>query len=98
MNLFQSTIVLSGMKGGNMNDISDLIKEAKPLYFKRKRRNNIIKCGSALAAVCLLMFAFIPQNDTDYSYWNLGEVEYQQISAIEQMGFPVDDYGLLKVS
>ena len=81
-----------------MNDISDLIKEAKPLYFKRKRRNNLIKGSSVFVAIGLLMFAFMPQNNTDYSYWNLGENEYQQASAIEQMGLPVDDYGLLKVS
>lgn len=83
-----------------MQDISDLIKEAKPLYFKRKRRNNIIKVASSALAVVMLVFAFSPQNN-DYSYspyWDLGENEYQQISSIEEMGLPVDDYGLLKVS
>lgn len=100
MNLFDSTIVLSGMKGGNMQDISDLIKEAKPLYFKRKRRNKAIKVGSSLLVLAMLVFAFLPQpQDYSYSsYWDLGEAEYQQISSIEEMGLPVDDYGLLKVS
>lgn len=84
-----------------MEDISDLIKEAKPLYFKRKRRNKIIKTSASLFSVVLLVFAFWPQTDnSSYSslYWNLGEDEYQQISSIEEMGLPVDDYGLLKVS
>lgn len=84
-----------------MQDISDLIKEAKPLYFKRKRRNRIVKIGGSALVGVLLLFAFIPQSDT-YSYgdfWDLGETtEYQQVSIIEDMGLPVDDYGLLKVS
>lgn len=83
-----------------MTDISDLIKEAKPLYFKRKRRNQVVKFGGSVLAVAMLMFAFWPQNyDYSYSsYWDLGEGEYQQISYIEDMGLPVDDFGLLKVS
>ena len=83
-----------------MQDISDLIKEAKPLYFKRKRRNKVIKIGSSILTAVVLAFALLPQSQ-DYSYssyWNLGETEYQQISSIEEMGLPVDDYGLLKVS
>lgn len=83
-----------------MQDISNLIQEAKPLYFKRKRRNKIIKAGCSLLAVSLLIFAFWPQQQ-DYSYspyWDLGDAQYQQISSIEEMGLSVDDYGLLKVS
>ena len=36
-----------------MDDISALIKEAKPLYFARKKRNNRIK--AALCSLCLLI-------------------------------------------
>jgi len=82
-----------------MQDISDLIKEAKPLYFKRKRRNNAIKAATSVLAVVMLILAVRPQNN-DYSYspyWDLGEGQYQQISSIEEMGLPVDDYGLLEV-
>ena len=83
-----------------MQDISDLIKEAKPLYFKRKRRNQVIKAGGSILALVMLVFAFMPQsqNYSYSSYWDLGDAEYQQISSIEEMGLPVDDYGLLKVS
>ena len=83
-----------------MQCISDLIKEAKPLYFRRKRRNNAIKISGSLLTLGLLVFVFLPNsNRSSYSdYWDLGESEYQQISAIEEMGLPVDDYGLLKVS
>ena len=80
-----------------MTDISDLIKEAKPLYFKRKRRNQVIKTSLPVMAVAALFFAFSPQ-PSDYSqYWDLGENEFQQTSVIEEMGLPIDDYGLLKV-
>ena len=100
MNLFCFNIVLSGMKGGGMQDISDLIKEAKPLYFARKKRNNRIKAGLATLACVFLVFAFIPQKQTSdlYYYWDLGYVDSaNSLSYVENLGLPVDDYGLLLV-
>ena len=38
-----------------MDDISALIKEAKPLYFARKKRNNRIK--AALCSLVLLLLS-----------------------------------------
>lgn len=84
-----------------MQDISDLIKEAKPLYHKRKRQRRIVK--SALAGVFCLLAVFVnfPKyqlNDDFYSpYFDTEYEDYQQ-TYVENLGFPVDDYGLLLVS
>lgn len=87
-----------------MEDISKLLKEAKPMYFARKRRNNRIK-----AVVCMLvcvwgLSTFYPQK---YNYdWNAysgydlisSEVSMTETgSVIEEMGLPTDEYGLLMV-
>lgn len=89
-----------------MENISSLIKEAKPMYFARKRRNNRIKaCLSVF--LCVGMFGLLyPQqrveNSTEYSVY-LFSYDEQQISVtengsvIEDMGLPVDELGLLMV-
>ena len=82
-----------------MTDISVLIKEAKPLYFKRKRRNQALKTSLPVLALATLFFSFTPryENDIYSQYWDLGEGEIQQTGIIEEMGLPTDDYGFLKV-
>ena len=88
------------MKGGTMQDISDLLKEAKPLYFARKKRNNRIKAGFAAVVCMLFVFAFLPQKQTPENlyYWDLGYTETETKTYVENLGLPVDDYGLLLVS
>lgn len=83
-----------------MSNISDLIQEAKPLYFKRKRRRNAIKTSIAASCLGLLIFASLPQSNSDYliNEWDLGDKEWQTYSMIEDLGLPVDEYGLLKVA
>lgn len=83
-----------------MNDISDLIKEAKPMYFSRKRRRKAIKAGLA-TIVCLLAFTwFNPysyNSYNEYDYW-ASEIAYiENGSVVSDMGLPVDEYGLLMV-
>lgn len=75
-------------------DISELIQEAKPLYFKRKKRNEIIKKSMyfviplVICTFAVLPFTMTKDNDkTQYT---------NTTSIVEQMGFPTDDYGLLK--
>lgn len=85
-----------------MDDISNLIKEAKPLYFARKRRNRRIKTVLAAVVFVCLFGRFMP-----VKYDNAGfvwEAEVSQAiaqvedgSVIEDMGLPVDEYGLLMV-
>lgn len=82
-----------------MDDISTLIKEAKPLYFARKRRNNFIKCGVAVLFCAVMMNIF---TTTSYTYvfndeWAQAVDSAAQGSVIADMGLPTDDYGLLMV-
>lgn len=86
-----------------MDDISKLIKEAKPLYQARKKRNNRIKAGLAMLFCVVMMNMFYPKAYTgsyDYNY-NDGWAEIVTVatdgSVIEDLGLPADDYGLLMV-
>ncbi len=85
-----------------MSDISELLKEAKPLYFERKRRRNQIKATLAML-VCVVMMSSLWPHKYD-SYMLLPDTEFEskvaQIengSVIEDLGLPVDEYGLLVV-
>lgn len=85
-----------------MEDISNLLKEAKPLYFARKRRNNRIKATLGMLVFVAIMSGVWPQKYNSYSLLPDTEFESQvaQIkdgSVIEDLGLPVDDYGLLMV-
>lgn len=83
-----------------MENISALIREARPLYFSRKRRNNRIKVGLAVIACTAMISLFYPRNYT-YSYtdeWTETIHMTENGSIIEDMGLPVDEYGLLKVA
>ena len=89
-----------------MDDISKLLQEAKPLYFARKKRNNRIK-----AVLCMTIFAVglnfaVSSHQPFYEgYENnvlVSMLEQQtslneQESVIEEMGLPVDDFGLLMI-
>lgn len=83
-----------------MQNISDLIKEAKPLYFARKRRNNFIKSGMAVLVGLFLVISGWTGDSSDeiFYYWDYGYNETEIITYVEKLGLPVDDYGLLLVS
>lgn len=78
-----------------MDKISELLQEAKPLYFKRKKRIETIKKSMFLILPLIICaFAVLPFiiNATDETNYYTSST-----SIVEQMGFPTDDYGLLKV-
>lgn len=84
-----------------MQNISDLIKEAKPLYVARKKRNKQIKVASLAVACGVFAFAIIPTKKTveDFSWWDLGYGDVQnELTYVENFELPVDEYGLLLVS
>lgn len=89
-----------------MDDISKLLQEAKPLYFAHKRRNNRIKAALGMALLAVgLNFGVSVYKPAYNSYENnvlVSMLEQQtssseQESVIEEMGLPVDDYGLLMI-
>lgn len=85
-----------------MDDISNLIKEAKPLYFARKRRNRRIKTALAAVAFICLFGRFMPVKYDSAGYvWDPDTMQaiaqVEDGSVIEDMGLPVDEYGLLMV-
>ena len=93
-------IVTDNVRRKNMEDISALIREARPLYFSRKRRNNRIKAGLAVIACTMMISLFYPRSYT-YGYtdeWSEAIYMTENGSVIEDMGLPVDEYGLLMVA
>lgn len=80
-----------------MTDISALLKEAKPLYQARKRRRQQLQ---ACLVVLLCLGGFSLNRPSAPLNFNIDEELYLTESggAIEDLGLPTDDFGLLKVS
>ena len=77
-----------------MENISNLIKEAKPLYFKKKRQEQCIK---VLLSMMIPMFAISGIIGANlYEKYTL--LALSSDTAINSMGLPTDEYGLLKVN
>ena len=84
-----------------MDDISDLLKEAKPLYFRRKRIRNLTKTAGVLSIAAFLAMGAFQRADTYvYDFDNMSSTisMLQDGSAIEDLGLPTDEYGFLRIS
>ena len=84
-----------------MDDISDLLKEAKPLYFRRKRIRNLTKAAVVLSIAAFLAFGTFQRADNYvYDFDNMSSTisMLQNGSAIEDLGLPTDEYGFLRIS
>ena len=84
-----------------MDDISDLLKEAKPLYFRRKRIRNLTKAAGVLSVIALLgLSSFHRAENYVYDFDNMSTAIslLQNGSAIEDLGLPTDEYGFLRIS
>ncbi len=84
-----------------MEEISKLIREARPLYFARKRRRKVIKAvAGGAAGLALLLTVFVRQTPQPllFDAWTEELYMTENGSVIEDMGLPVDEYGLLMVS
>ena len=81
-----------------MQDISDLIREARPMYMARKRRRKVVKTTLAVMACSFILAWFMPhsyQPYNEYDSW-ASEIAYiENGSVVADMGLPVDEYGLL---
>lgn len=83
-----------------MEDISKILREARPLYFARKCRRRIMVASASLAAVFAIIFNVVfvsPQDEPLYDLWSEQIYMTENGSVIEDMGLPVDEYGLLMV-
>lgn len=82
-----------------MQDITNLLQEAKPLYKTRKRNRRLIAAGSTLGAFCLtigLSLNLMKQTQQPiYDLWSDEIEQTQNGSIIADMGLPVDENGLL---
>lgn len=79
-----------------MEEISKLIQEARPLYFARKKRRKILTSFSVAICCSLIIFTTTYKRDTMiYDIWEDEIYSASNGSIIEDMGLPVDEYGLL---
>lgn len=84
-----------------MDDISDLLKEAKPLYFRRKRIRNLTKAAGVLSIAAFLALGTFQRADNYvYDFDNMSSTIslLQNGSAIKDLGLPTDEYGFLRIS
>lgn len=80
-----------------MDPLSQLLQEAKPLYFARKRRIKYLR-RAAVVLICIMglnVFYPRPYEYMDYMGAALDNAQYG--SVISDMGLPTDEYGLLMV-
>ncbi|MBQ3101618.1 hypothetical protein IJC60_01305 [bacterium] len=75
-----------------MENISEILKEAKPLYIKRKKEQATAKYILSVMFTAFLVGSFtVGINAYDEQIANAN----YETSIIEEMGLPVDEYGLL---
>ena len=78
-----------------MQKVSELIDEVK-FHYKLKRKNTKIRLRAVCAFALLLFFGAtfsIISNDVDLS----DKLAYEESLSAEELGFPVDSYGLIMV-
>ncbi len=78
------------------NIVSELLKEAKPYYFKKKRQKQVVQSAASMLGVFLVVFA-LSFNAQEYQYTSEAFDEVAFGSVISEQGFAVDEYGLLEV-
>lgn len=77
-----------------MQKVSDLIQEVKPYYLKK--RNNLRKMRAIAAMLFIMLFS--ATFGVIYTNEDLSEsLMYGDTLTAEDLGFPVDSYGLLMV-
>jgi len=77
-----------------MDNISELLKEAKPLYLERKKHQALNKVAIGIMLPILFgAMIFIGGNIYSQREFSL----LSSSSVLSEMGLPTDEYGLLKV-
>lgn len=84
-----------------MDRLDELLSEAKPYYKTRKRNRRLMAVGSTLGAFCMVfMISLHNFNQTQspiYDVWMDEIYQTENGSVLEDLGLPVDEYGLLEV-
>jgi len=77
-----------------MQRVSDLIQEVRPYYLKKKNRLRKLRAVAALLFIMLFSATFgVIYTNEDLS----DSLMYGETLTAEDLGFPVDSYGLLMV-
>ncbi|MCI1273552.1 MAG: hypothetical protein LKG27_03860 [Clostridiaceae bacterium] len=77
-----------------MERVSALIQEVKPLYRQNKSRTKALKAACVMFALFVFGVSFTA---LDSKFSIMDTLKYGQAVSLEDMGFPVDSYGLLMV-
>ena len=80
----------------NQQKVSSLLDEVKLYYFAKRRKQKFklkVACATMLLLFSLFSFAEITLNNEDL----LETLKYGDSLSAEELGFPVDAYGLLMV-
>lgn len=77
-----------------MDRVSELIQEVKPYYLAKTKKKIVLKamCASILFLFTILSFGVI-ENYEDMK----DTLQYGTVLSAEDLGFPVDSYGLITV-
>ena len=77
-----------------MDRVSELIKEVKPYYLAKTKRKFALK---AVCAAMLLLFS-VSSFELVENYDDMKDtLQYGTVLSAEDLGFPVDSYGLIAV-
>lgn len=80
-----------------MQKVSNLIKEAKPLYRKKRiARKNIAAMAASFLMIFLAFFAMQILSPDSFINETIASISGSNYT-YEQMGLPVDDFGLIMV-
>lgn len=75
--------------------VSELLQEVKPLY---KKKTTPLKTSLKIAcALAVVLFGTSAFNTLDERFAFVDTLRYGQAISLEELGFPVDSYGLLMV-
>ena len=77
-----------------MDKVSDLLKEVKPFYIKKRKNTAALKLA---CAVFLILFSGTVLGIINFNTDISDIINYGTVLSAEDLGFPVDSYGLIMV-
>ena len=77
-----------------MDKVSDLLKEVKPFYIKKRKNTAALKLACAMF---LILFSGTVMGIINFNTDISDIIKYGTVLSAEDLGFPVDSYGLIMV-